>query len=81
MKAILVVDVPVLDDGRHLCNECPIWNREKCFCEYDRNMETTGCPLKPMPNKRRMPITKTFSRPQVIGYVDGWNECLEEIEK
>ena len=58
MKAILVIDVPVLDDGRHLCNECPIWNREKCFCEYDRNMETKGCPLKPMSSEACEILTK-----------------------
>ena len=22
-KAIVMIDVPMLDDGRHLCNECP----------------------------------------------------------
>lgn len=49
MKQILVVDVPLLDDGRHLCNECPIWNKERLSCEYDFNMEAKGCPLKPMP--------------------------------
>lgn len=48
MKAILVIDVPVLDDGRHLCNECPIWNKEHLFCQYDFNMEAKGCPLKPI---------------------------------
>lgn len=82
MKAILVVDVPVLDDGRHLCNECPIWNREKCFCEYDRNMEEKGCPLKPMPRKldandwHRM-FSGLFSEREAKGY--GWNACLDEM--
>lgn len=51
MKAILVIDVPMLDDGRHLCNECPIWNRDRFLCEYDFNMEAKGCPLKPIPNE------------------------------
>lgn len=51
MKAILVIDVPTLDDGRHLCNECPIWNKEHYFCQYDFNMEAKGCPLKSIPNK------------------------------
>ena len=52
MKAILVIDVPMLDDGRHLCNECPIWNRDRFLCEYDFNMEAKGCPLKPFDYRR-----------------------------
>lgn len=70
MKAILVFDVPMLDDGRKLCNECPIWNRERLFCEYDFNMETKGCPLKPMPQKKDM--GKTY-------YECGYNDCIDEI--
>ncbi len=58
MKAILVVDVPVLDDGRHLCNECPIWNKEHLFCQYDFNMEAKGCPLKPMPMKKVVTVKR-----------------------
>ncbi|MBR2653991.1 MAG: hypothetical protein IKD59_05480 [Lachnospiraceae bacterium] len=91
MKAILVVDVPVLDDGRHLCDGCPIWNREKCFCEYDRNMGTKGCPLRPMPKK--LPEVsydswwgwnKIFNRVlealiKVRDFAKGWNACLDEI--
>lgn len=83
MKAILVIDVPTLDDGRHLCNECPIWNRDRFLCEYDFNMEAKGCPLKPMPNE--------ISTKKIIGddqaslmercYIYGWNDCLKEIEK
>lgn len=76
MKAILVVDVPVLDDGRHLCNECPIWNKEHCFCEYDFNMEAKGCPLKPMPNKR---VPDGSETDQIYGCYVGWNACIDEI--
>lgn len=79
MKAILVIDVPVLDDGRHLCNECPIWNDEHLFCEYDFNTKAKGCPLKPMPMRKVFMV-----KPDAQGYnpwVQGWNECLEEIEK
>lgn len=73
MKAILVIDVPMLDDGRHLCNECPIWNKEHYFCQYDFNMEAKGCPLKPMPQKKN-----TDFHPNIV-YANGWNDCLEEI--
>lgn len=75
MKAILVIDVPVLDDGRHLCNECPIWNKERLFCEYDFNMEAKGCPLKPIPMKKNTDFSAN------IVYANGWNACLEEIER
>lgn len=74
MKAILVVDVPVLDDGRHLCNECPIWNNERMFCEYDFYMEAKGCPLKPMPEK--IPEEDIDCGEDI-----GWNDCIEEIER
>ena len=77
MKAILVIDVPMLDDGRHLCNECPIWNKERLFCEYDVNMETKRCPLRPMPKKMEASRMET---PNDCDYRMGWNDCIEEIE-
>ena len=83
MKEILVVDVPVLEDGRHLCNECPIWNKEHLFCEYDHNMETKGCPLNPMP-KRMLEVARmrngNIVNVQETSFANGWNACLEEIE-
>lgn len=74
MKAILVIDVPMLDDGRKLCNECPIWNRERLFCEYDFNMETKGCPLKPMPKELEPAISEKY-----VDYCQGFNDCIDEI--
>ncbi len=85
MKAILVIDVPVLDDGRHLCNECPIWNDEHFFCEYDFNMKTKGCPLKPMPEKYiEHDITIETERDAAVcshGITLGHNDVIEELEK
>lgn len=57
MKKILVLDVPMIYDSRrrllcNLCNKCPIWNHERCYCQYDFNMKAKGCPLKPMPQKK-----------------------------
>ena len=80
MKAILVIDVPMLYDGRHLCNECPIWNNEHCFCQYDFNTKAKGCPLKPMPNKK--PVSY---HDDLFGEVEknfnniGWNVCIDAI--
>lgn len=76
MKAILVINVPVLDDGRHLCNECPIANKEHLYCQYDFNMEAKGCPLKPMPKRRLHEYEQVDDE---YGYVEGWNACLDEI--
>ena len=87
MKAILVIDVPVLDDSRHLCDECLIWNREKCRCEYDKNANTKGCPLKPIPSKRE---TRVYWKSVGLGnipthdisdYDKGWNDCVDTIEE
>ncbi len=75
-KAILVIDVPTLDDGRHLCNECPVWNKEHLFCEYDFNMKVNGCSLKPMPNKR---VPDGSETDQIYGCYVGWNACIDEI--
>ena len=76
MKAILVIDVPMLDDGRHLCNECPIWNDERLSCQYDFNMEAKGCPLRPMPDRKEEGYPNDD---YTIGKADGWNACLDEI--
>lgn len=80
MKAVLVIDVPVLDDGRHLCKECPIWNSERLFCEYDFNTKARGCPLKPMPDKKGHLDCEGCNHIE-CEYAEGWNDCLEEIEK
>lgn len=77
MKAILVIDVPTLDDGRHLCNECPIWNRDHFLCEYDFNTEAKGCPLKPLPDCPDVPDTIAND----VAYIIGWNDCIVEISK
>ena len=73
-KAILVIDVPMLYDGRHLCNECPIWNDEHWLCQYDFNMKAKGCSLKPMPKKKMPNGSDIFN-----DYVRGWNECVDEL--
>lgn len=80
MKAILVIDVPMLDNGRHLCNECPIWNNEHFFCQYDFNMEAKGCPLKMMPKKRDF-SEELADEKNIDMYMFGWNDCIEEIKK
>ena len=83
MKAILVIDVPMLYDGRHLCNECPIWNNEHYFCQYDFNMKAKGCPLKPLPSDyppyAKIRNQNLYTEEEFDAYEKGWNDCLEEI--
>ena len=76
MKAILVIDVPMLYDGRHLCNECPIWNNEHYFCQYDFNMEAKGCPLRPLPSFKAVDLNDTRD---VVMFCHGWNTCLADM--
>ena len=86
MKAILVIDIPMLEDGRHLCNKCPIWSDEHLFCEYDFNMKAKGCPLKPMPMKRETHIywksvgLGNIPTHEISDYDKGWNDCVEMLE-
>ena len=84
MKAILVIDVPTLDDGRHLCNECPIWNNERLFCQYVFNMKTKGCPLKPLPKKKLVLehiVDGNRANDSVVAKAHGYNKCIEEIDE
>lgn len=82
-KAILVIDVPMLYDGRHLCNECPIWNNEHCFCQYDFNMKTKGCPLRPLPQFMDEAVPYQVSETEVDCYQDpyatGFNDSIRLI--
>ena len=71
MKAILVIDMPTN------CNECTLLNYEYgcpiIGATGDRSKgRSVVCPLKPMPAKNYWD-KKDFA--------DGWNACLEEIEK
>lgn len=86
MKKILVLDVPMIYDSRrrllcNLCNKCPIWNHERCYCQYDFNMKAKGCPLKPMPQKKKGLELMDFIREADIdtGFRGGWNACIDAI--
>lgn len=86
MKAILVIDKP------ESCTSCllGIYNK-KWFCLdtnkdidiCDRYNIPEWCPLKTMPEKLQFqePFNDdyTVSWASRLGFVDGWNACLEEI--
>ena len=66
MKAILVVDIP--DD----------WNCKEWCIEGELRGKNEEGPLKPMPQKQEM-----AQEPYICNndWQNGWNDCLEEIEK
>lgn len=69
-KGILVIDIP------KCCGDCPILdychnNDGKC----DLNVRQPWCPLKNIPGKLRR--YEGYYR----DYVNGWNDCIEEILK
>ena len=77
MKAILVIDKP------ESCTSCllGIYNK-KWFClDTNKDIDVTDrynipewCPLKPLPHKLQADW-------YTDGYKEGFNACLEEIEK
>lgn len=77
MKAILVIDKPVN------CWQCPCYSDYDCNvlneCIFDDygNPRDIQCPLKPMPEKKT-PIDNYYGWNMMV---QGWNECLEEMEK
>ena len=80
-KAILVLDMP------NECDECPCLNRHLWECRADKKRRSSDerpswCPLKPMPSrKNNQESVMIGSIDMDIGYILGWNECLEELEK
>ena len=70
MKAILIVDLPTD------CIKCPLADGY-CWNTFPTKGRADGCPLKPLPQKY-----STYGDDiEEISYWQGWNECLEEIEK
>ena len=90
MKAIIVFDWERMPDN---CIECPLCQGEgypHCTAIYKSHGSLSWyfngdkkrnpyCPLKPMPSKRKNPITKTFGTPFNKGQAKGWNDCIDEI--
>lgn len=73
-KMILVIDRP------ESCEECPLRsysNLELICTPMRKGASDVECPLKPTPEKKQ--------HGEEIDYeyicIDGWNACLEELEK
>lgn len=90
-KAILVIDMPkscykcpmMFDDGNGIwCGverdkDGDMHMRVHYYC--DENGRASWCPLKPMPNEREVNMLK--QNEYEVALNEGWNACLEEIEK
>jgi hypothetical protein len=86
MKAILVIDVQMTEDGNHICDSCPVWDEKMCGCKYDFMTGHKGCPLKPMPMKKAS-LEKWFAEGGTYLYTynpndydKGWNDCIDFLE-
>ena len=82
MKSILIIDTP------KNCLDCQLMVDGWCYAvKADRTQEvisakdrTCWCPLRPLPK----PITDydvKVSFDYDADYAEGWNDCLEELEK
>ena len=75
MKCILIVDVEMFDD-KHLCESCPIWDKDAYCCKHDYMTGKNGCHLKPMPEQKDVGYPNDDYD---VGFGDGWDACLKEI--
>lgn len=86
MKAVLVIDMP------ETCGECVMrhstvsWGyawADVCrlnWKEHTGEGRPSWCPLKPLPKKRDVENAGT-NYGEEPWFSDGWNACIEEIEK
>lgn len=90
MKAILVIDMPVVCGE---CDYCLISNDgsvycslTQCFCSKDLvkdKEKELWCPLKPMPSKRKSMVEwvdANVKTHDITEYDKGWNDCIEFLE-
>lgn len=73
MKAILVIE---LDDDVNL-EEVEIRYAIQDMYGMPVKAEVDGCPLKPLPQKQEH--REGLCSDYILGFEDGWNDCLEEI--
>lgn len=82
-KAILVMDMPTC------CNKCPIEETDTIYCQiFDTKADYRNhnpekerpdwCPLKEISQKKQQ---NPYNGSYEIGFVDGYNACIDEILK
>lgn len=83
MKAILVIEMPTD------CIKCPLADGY-CWNTFPTKGKANGCPLKSMPmeftveklSEEEQDSTKLVTNMATMKvFADGWNACLEEINK
>lgn len=88
MKVVLVMDAPTT------CTDCPCYDyihgvcaKTHKDCELRKQEKPTWCPLRPLPSKK-VPVFDPNSasydeeyEKRIIDEINGWNACIEEIEK
>ena len=79
MKSILVIDTP------NDCYECPCYYEERNKCEVTfKNVEDddiekpSWCPLKNLPEPKDIGYPNDDYD---VGFGDGWDACLKELQK
>ena len=79
MKSILVIDTP------NDCYDCPCYYEERNKCEATfKNVEDddiekpSWCPLRPLPEPKDIGYP---NEDYDVGFGDGWDACLKEMEK
>ena len=79
MKSILIIDTP------NDCYDCPCYYEERNKCEATfKNVEDddiekpSWCPLKNLPETKDIGYQ---NEDYDVGFADGWEACLKEIEK
>lgn len=82
MKAVLVIE-----EMPKCCFACPLSVDRWCYgtndCGISESWEERPkwCPLKKLPEQIKGKYTLTGIETIDRGYVNGWNDCLEELEK
>lgn len=84
MKAILV-----LKEMPKECDECPLYDGAwgvYCMATNEpvkAEEKPSWCPIKPIPEKRILPSwqVNNTNYGEEPWFSDGWNACLEELEK
>lgn len=76
----------VLDEMPNECGACPLACGQFCMAKFksvEVEWRPSWCPLKEMPSKMAVEDIGEYEDPHLlkIGYVGGWNKCIEEIER
>ena len=79
MKAILVIEMP------SSCDTCDFVDERYCYCNvpwFGKDVSDyvacrhEDCPLKELPQKKDVKNAKTMKD---LGWIDGYNACIDEI--